>query len=302
MDSIAATPVRPIGFFARLMALPRWALGLLGGLLLLLLWYVLLGTMLAGISPDPGLRPTPEQLPAGGSAALGFAARLVDAQVNDRAFTPNDPFFFPTGLTRRTPAYQARIIETTHAVVEALAARPGAVALAEGARLLAVPADQWWLALGWPPIRQSSERAYRGAIAALVEQNRIDAAAPGNAGSESPRMDAHSRAAVAALADMVEMEARRGNRLMAGQADGSVVVQLSAARGTAHAAAMLLRGLRDDNAAAVRLSGKAARWGEALDALDAAAAQDPLMPGETDLIRAGYQLLLAGSALRAILQ
>lgn len=293
------TTVKPAKtMLARIRATPRWA-AIAGAMLMVVaLWYGVGGSLLAGVSPDPNLRPTAEQLPAGGSAAVGYAARLVDAEVNDAAFTPNDPFFAPTALARRTPAYQANVITTTAAIIGILAEAPDAPELAAASALLSTPVDQWWVHAGWPPIRASADRNYARAVASLVAHNQTLANSATTV--TDPALSDRTRAALNALADLAEAQARAGQADRQAGGNIPVPVQLAASRGTAHAAAMLLRGLRDDNAPAVRRSGKAARWGEALDALDAAAATGPLVAREADLIRAGYHLLLAASALRDI--
>ena len=275
--------------------------------LFLLLWYGLIGTLRGGVHPDLTLRPSAAQLPAGGSVTAAMAARLIEHEVDEGAFTPNDPFFFPTGFARRTPAYQTRIVQTVHAAVDALAreTRPPNLAadLKVAAAELAIPADQWWLRAAWPPIGASAERHYRRAAAALVAHNRLLAEGRAVPSSSPPgaRMDAASAAALASLATAIEAQAAQGDRILRGTDAGNPSVQLAAARGTAFAAALLMRGLRDDNAAAIRLSGRAARWGEALDALDAATNVSPIVTRNGDLVTIGYSLLIAANAMRDIL-
>lgn len=292
---------RSIGWWQRVRALPRAVHVALGVGIVLLIWYGIIGSVQAVIAPDPALRPTAAQLPPGGSVAVGFAARLIDVEVNQRSFTPNNPFFFPTGFTRRTPAYQGRIIETTADVVQALADSSRNPALTEAAAHLETPAGQWWLHAGWPPIRMSAERAYRRALAELEASNAARAAQAGTTAPSGTRINPTTLAAVATLAAALDAEAARGDQIIQHKAEESPAVQLAAARGTAHAAAMLLRGLRDDDAGAIRASGRAARWSTAIDALDALAGQSPVVTREADLVRAGYHLLIAGAALREII-
>ncbi len=303
--AIADAPApSPRSFWQRLVQAPLWLKIVLGAALFLAFWYGVVGTLQASIRPDLTLRPTIQQLPAGGSVTVAMAARLVQHEVDERSFTPNDPFFFPTGFTRRTPAYQAEVIETGRDVISALAEQaptPGLVAAAEA---LATPPEQWWLQLGWPLVQPSAERQYRRSMVALVEHNRAMAAGQGRATAPvaAKRLDPASAAALATLVAAVDAQAEAGDRLIRGAGAGNPSVQLAAARGTAFAAAMLMRGLRDDNAASIRLSGRAARWGEALDALDAAAAVNPIVTRQTDLVTVGYSLLIAGNAMRDILQ
>jgi len=269
-------------------------MGLLAG------WYGVLGAALAGIDVDLAIRPTAEQLPPGGSVFVGMAARLIEHQVIERSFTLNDPVFYPTGLARRTPAFQSGLILTVADAVAALDEAGPAPGLSSAAQSLSVGPHTWWLRAAWPPVGLTAERHYRNAQVALSAHNRAIASAERPA-IASRTLQPGSRAALMALLQRVEGEAARGNRILRSTEEGSASVQLSSARGTAFAAAMLMRGIRDDNAGAIRMSGRAARWGEALDALDAAAAIDPLFVGDDDLVKSGYSLLLAGNAMRDIL-
>jgi len=289
------------GIVSRVLGAPvllRWLIAVVAALIV---WYGVIGTLRAGISPDLLLRPTAEALPPGGSVTVGMAARLIEAEALERAFTPNDPAIFPTGLARRTPAYQAQLVRTVQETVEALAAHDSGDALRDAAEQLNVPPEQGWLRAGWPPVRLPAERHYARAVQALVQHNQALAASGRRAEGREVALDAGSRAALQAIADAVEAEAATGDRMIRGTDEGSVAVRLAAQRGTAFAAAILMRGLRDDNAGAIRLSGRAARWGEALDALDRAAMQNPMFAGNSDLVANGYALLMAGSAIRAIL-
>ncbi len=276
----------------------RWAL-LAGGILGL--WYGALGTWRAGVEVDLSLRPTAEQLPPGGSVTLGMVARLIAQQVDERAFTPNDPFFYPTGLTRRTPAFQAAVVETLSASVNAMAAVGGSDGLTTAAEELAVSPQLWWVRVGWPPVGRPAERHYRAAQRALEEANGNLAERQFEHGSFAASRRERD-ALLLALLKAIEAEAARGDQLIRDPRAAAVPVQIARARGTAYAAGMVLRGLSEDNAGEIRTSGRAARWGEARDALDNVARLDPLVPREEHLVRAGYSLLMAGNAVRAILE
>jgi hypothetical protein len=272
---------------------------------LLFLWYGVIGSMRAGIETNVALRPGPELLPPGGSVTAAMAARLLQDQVAERAFTPNDPLFYPTGLAQRTPAFQTSLIETISGAVIALAGPSEGTPLADAAEALRTPPTLWWLSAEWPPLGRPAERHYARATDALAAHNLALASRPQPAPVQAlarGRLDPASQQALAALLEAVEAQAGQGNRVLRGTDAGSHAVELASARGTAFAAAMLMRGLRDDNSAAIRTSGRAARWGEALDALDAAARIDPVFTRSDDLVKVGYSLLLAGNAMRAILE
>ena len=283
---------------ARLPRPVRWLL-LVG--IILGAWYGVIGTSRAGVKVDLSLRPGATQLPPGGSVTLGMAARLLEKQVEERAFTPNDQFFYPTGLTRRTPAFQAAVVETLASAVEAIAAVGGNDSLSSAAESLGVAPSLWWVRAGWPPVGRPAERHYSDARLALEEANRNLADRQFERGSfvASPR---DRDAVLRALKADIGAEIARGDQLVRNPRSTALPVQIARARGTAYASAIVLRGLSEDNADAIRASGRAARWGEALDALDSVARLDPLVPRGEHLVRAGYSLLMAENAIRAILE
>lgn len=276
----------------------RW---LLAVAVVLGIWYGGIGTWRAGVNVDLSLRPGPAQLPAGGSVTLGMTARLLQLQVEERAFTPNDQFFHPTAFTRRTPAFQSAVVETLATAVRAMAAAGGSDTMATAAQELATPPTLWWLRADWPPVGWPAERHYRAARLALEEANGNLADRQFEQGSfvASPR---DRDAVLRALLAQIEAETARGDALIREPRAAQVPVQIARARGTAYAAAIVLRGLSEDSADAIRASGRAAKWGEARDALDSVARLDPIVPRGEHLLRAGYSLLMAGNAIRAILE
>lgn len=277
------------------------------GLVALFLWYGVLGAFMAGIRTDVALRPSREMLPTDGSVTVGMLGALLEAQVDGPgAFAANDPFFYPTGFARKTAAFETRVIDGVRSTAQALATRHPSKDLDTAVGELSVPANQWWISLRWPFFAFPAERHYQAAIAALGAFNRDLAGGEGSVsrkGEALPagRLGEGSRAALEALERQLADEAERGDRVLRGLDRSSAGVQLARARGTAYVAAMVLRGLQEDNGAAIRQSGMAARWGEARDALDEAAAYSPLFVQSSDLRSIGYSLLIANNALHAIL-
>lgn len=265
----------------------------------LLFWYAVIGTIRGGIDIDTGLRPSPDLLPAGGSVTVATAASLLRREVEDRSFTPNDPFFYPTGLARRTSAFQAEVVGTVSDVVGAVAQYHAGSDVSEAAEKLTVPPERWWIGSSPPFLGVPAERAYSGAIDDLIAWNRTRTsgiAAPG------PHLSPESRLAIQKLVDRIDTRIAEGDQLIRGAHGGSMGLQLSRSRGTAFASALLLRGLRDDNSVAVRASDRAAQWGEALDSLERAAAVSPAFPRASDLVTIGYSLLIARNAMHAVLE
>lgn len=298
-DRPADGAVGPTGLIARIPAPLRIVLLVLG---VLAVWYGVVGTIRAGIEVDLATRPERADLPPGGSVTAGMAARLLTQQVADRAFTPNDPFFYPTGLARRTPAFQEALVRTIGSSVGAMAADSRAPQLISAAEALGTDPTLWWVRRELPPFGRAAESHLLDGRSDLRAYNLQLATGRSAAGTARvQRLSGRGTAVLGALLEAIEAEAERGDRLIRDPSVGSATVQLARTRGTAYAATLLLRGLREDEAAAIRLSGRAGRWSEAQDALDRAAAMDPLFVGENDLVGSGYALLVAASNLRAIL-
>jgi hypothetical protein len=293
-DDAGGDPGAP-SLLQRLKGLPAAVLWALAVLLFLLVWYGVVGGLRAGIAPDPALRAGDVERPAGGSAAVALAARLVERETADRAFTPNDSFLHPTAFAWRTAAFQRAVVETVATLLPVLPAVAGAreparVALfTEAVRELAVPADRAWLALDWPPIRVPAERRYLGAVRLLREAN----VAPGIEPTEGAALLAP---ALAALADTVAEAAAEGEAVLRSD-DGPAGRALARQRGVATAAGVLLRGLREDHANAIRQSGRAASLALATDALDRAADVHRRVSVRGGLVESGYALLTAARAL-----
>lgn len=282
----------PRATWRRLPAPLRLALAVFG---VLLLWYGVIGTWLGGVHVDLARRPDTVLLPPGGSATVAQVARLIQEQVVERAFVPNDPVIFPTGLAQRTRAFQSAGIGTAaRAFAVAIGPTPSP-ALAQAAQALSVPPETGRLRATWPPIGRPAEYHYTRALEWMIADNAARPAVRRTTGLPLP-----ARAAIRLLQADLQADVQAGDRLLRGLEPGSVSVQVARARGTAYAAALVLRGLRDDHALAVRASGKAARWGEALDSLEAAAGLDPLVSRRSDLVTLGYLLLLAGNAMQDI--
>jgi len=268
------SPVSGRGLVGRIPPPLRLLLALIG---LLLAWYGLLGTIRAGIEVDLATRPESVDLPPGGSVTIGMASRLLTQQVEDRAFTPNDPFFYPTGLARRTPAFQEALVQTVGEAVNALSEGATSPDIAQAATAIRTDPTLWWFRAAMPPIGRAAERHL---LEGRLHLRACNAEAAARRSRQAPQarqtgLPRTADAVLSALLDAVVAEAERGDRLIRNPAEGSAAVQIARSRGTAYAATLLLRGLREDNADTIRLSGRAARWTEAQDALDRTATRNP---------------------------
>ena len=296
-------PVAGTGRLGRLQSLPRFARIALSVFVALILYYGLIGWLIQTVDADLTLRPAPAALPPGGSVTVGMAAAVIDREVNDHAWTPNDPFFFPTALLDNMPAFQRGIRAMTAQLVRAIQGRIGGsddpdLSLAVDG--LMTPPDRWWLQGNWPFVGTSAESAYRDAVEALHRYNA-------RLGQRQARLspDAATLAAILqSLAAQLDAAATATGRQVGGRgeqsAERAVDVQFYEVKGQAYAAALFARALRDDYGAVIRQRQLAGSWAEATDALDAAVRRAPVLVDQDDLALQGFQLLLARDRLREI--
>ena len=83
-------------------------------------------------------------------------------------------------------------------------------------------------------------------------------------------------------------------------AAGGTTARYYRVRGSTYAALLLLRALKDDQAALVQSRQLGLAWNETTDALDRATALHPAMVGRADLTEQGYYLLLARNKLAVL--
>lgn len=280
---------------ALLARLPRGTAAIVAALIAagLLLYYGLGGWLASRTDADTALRPRAELLPPGGSVAAAMAGALVERELN-RGWTPNDSLLSRTAFLRDMPAYQTALqsMVARFVAADSFGGEPN-----PAAEPLAVPPDRWWLQAGWPPVSGGAEASYRDAIDELAAHNaRLKA---GTAALD--RSPAHVAALLDALAAGLDAEAGVTDRAVRGRpapGDPGAGVQFFANRGSAYAAAMLLRGMRDDHAALIRAAQLGAPWNAAIEALDEAATLNPWQVGSDDLTRQGYDLLVARGLVR----
>jgi hypothetical protein len=291
----AATATAAPGMLARVAALPRWALGILGFLMFAIAYWGVGGAIIADTNADLTQRPGFDLLPPGGSVAVATAALLIDDAVDDKGWTPNDGVLRPTALLEDMPAFQ----RGQHAVIAAFVAAvteasDGDPELVDAAEALKTPPDRGWLHGDFPFIGGSAESRYSDAAEALARYNRAlgdSGAAPGDA-----RL---LRLAVGAL-DRALVDSQIAIDAMVDEARGGADAQYHEVRGSAYAATMLLRGLRDDNGALIRERHLAGAWAEAIEALDTVATRSPFGVGRSDLVEQGYFLLRARDSLATL--
>lgn len=130
---------------------------------------------------DDDLDFAPSEVPPGGSRAVATAAALVDREVNQHAWTANDPWFFPSYPLDNMPNYQQGVIgalwrfgiEMSDQIGRTRGSSEVDPDLENAAGLLKYPGDLWF----WNPTQQlmpisSSESQYRNARKALLTYNQ----------------------------------------------------------------------------------------------------------------------------------
>ena len=138
----------------------------------LLIIYPLGAWWASTIDDDPAFGVAANTLKPNRSLAIANAAALLDREVNEHGWTPNDTFLWPTTLLDNMPNYQRGILTAlAHFTARLAAAPPQDEDLKSAAELLQYPPDVWvWQpsASLWPA---SSEHKYNNAVEALRRYN-----------------------------------------------------------------------------------------------------------------------------------
>ncbi|MBF9052356.1 DUF2333 family protein [Roseobacter sp. HKCCD9010] len=129
---------------------------------------------------DANVEFVPANAPEGSSAAVAMAAGLIDREINDHGWTPNDPWFFPTAPLDNMPNFQRGVMRATSwftiELLDQIGRIRGAGAndgdLERAAGLLQFPADVWIIDpdTSWLPTATSEEQ-YRSAVMLLQRYN-----------------------------------------------------------------------------------------------------------------------------------
>ncbi len=163
--------------------------GAIAVLVLLLLYYPIGMALVHSVNDDMNFAPSGEDVAKpGGSQSVAVMAGLIEREVNQSEWTPNDPFFQPGSALDNMPNFQTGLMsalarfsfELTDQVGRTRGSSEADKDLQKAAGLLQYPADVWL----WNPSvslapRASSESQYRSArLALLAYNNRL---AAGNA-------------------------------------------------------------------------------------------------------------------------
>lgn len=155
--------------------------GLIAVAILFLLYYPIGMALVHSVNDDVNFAPTGEDVAKPGSSqSVAVMAGLIDREVNQSEWTPNDPFFQPGSALDNMPNFQTGLMsalarfsfELTDQVGRTRGSSEADKDLQKAAGLLQYPADVWL----WNPSvtlapRASSESQYRAARLALLAYN-----------------------------------------------------------------------------------------------------------------------------------
>ncbi|MEE4349387.1 MAG: hypothetical protein V2J26_04095 [Pacificimonas sp.] len=273
---------------------PRWATALVGFFVFLVLYFGVAAWVMDDRRADTTMRPAPEALPPGGSATIAYAASLIEQELDRGGWTPNDSFLSPTAALTRMPAFQTAVVDMVRAVTNSYTDTQTVEALARASSELAVEPERGFFNGSFPFIGGSAGARYGNAADELVVYNTALAtdqlSRPGD--SETLR----------ALLETMLTELRRvrgdlDDHIRGEDETGSESLAYEAARGESYAATLLLRGVRSDFAPLIRERRIGSALVEAIEALDAVAAENASFVGTDDLTSQGYFLASAIDAL-----
>lgn len=148
--------------------------------LILLVVYPVAAWLYSNIDDDPDFGPSPSMVHSANSRTVASAIALIDLEVNERTWTANSPWFWPTALLDNMPNYQRGTIaalgrfafELTDQIGRARGSSEADKDLQIAAGLLQYPPDIWvWnpSVSIWPTA--TSESQYRRALEALTRYN-----------------------------------------------------------------------------------------------------------------------------------
>jgi hypothetical protein len=288
-----ADPFQPATPGAAVVARPLWrrvldrtGLGVISLLVFALLYWGVLGWWLSTVDRDLTFRPSPADLPPKGSVTIGMASAVMDREVNQHGWVPNNPWFFPTWWLDNMPSFQRGVLKGVGQVVLETRDQIGRLRgtggtdadLEQAFTAFSYPPDRWWL--NWEfraLISSSSESQYRDGIGALRKYNARVASGQAlferRADTLAATLDRLALSLGAASNALNDHATKHSGDFIDTQ-DDNVFYE---AQGEAYAAYLLLSGLRQDYDGLVRNRELAAIWDQLQQGLRQAAELDPLI-------------------------
>ena len=255
--------------------------------------------------------PPPQM--TGGSAAVSMAAALVDREINQNVWTPNDPWFAPSAFLDNMPNYQVGVMRAvgrfSFELLDEIARTRGSSSndpdLERAAGFLQFPPDVWIVNTekSWLPTVPSEDQ-YRAGLRSLVSYN--DRVALGQAVFDR-RADAFGRTIQQISADLgaqtaaIERARMGGWWIFSTSADDLFYQN----KGMLYAYYMILDALGSDFEDLIRERGLTLVWTRALQNMERATQLRPMviLNGNSDRSIFANHLMLQGFYLkRAILQ
>lgn len=273
--------------------------------------YGVLGNMQHQVDANPEYRAT--SVPENGSAAVATAAALLDRELNLHGWTPNDPWFAPSGLLDNMPNFQTGVVDAvgrfSFEMLDQIGRRSGSSSadpdLEQASGFLQYPPYIWV----WEPTRSflpsvPSENQYRQGLAALERYNaRL---ALGEAVFER-RADTLANA-LSRISDDLGSQTSQIDRAqntgwwMFSQTADDVFYQN---KGMLYAYSVIIASLGEDYAKVIEGNNLGPIWEQALNSLRHGSQLRPavVLNGQTDRSIFANHLALQGFAMkRAILQ
>jgi hypothetical protein len=276
-----ATPPKPVQTGKR-----RWLRSAFVALVPLALIYNVVGALLLSkVDDNLAFAPGKNDLPANGSRVVAALSSLMDREVSQNGWKPDDPWFFPTFLMDNMPNYQLGIVktvrQTTLELKDHIARLRGAGGtdqdLEEAYQSLSFAPDKWYVNASAPLVSSTSGNNYKRAVKSLRKYNARVAAGQTLFERRSDTLAATLNRLALSLgngSDMLDKQVELGQKK---------IIDLKAddafydARGQAYAAYVILSGLRADypDLIAQRQLGKL--WDDMLQDLRELIQIDPLI-------------------------
>ena len=285
-------------------------------LAVLALWFLLVyfglgALMISRMDDNPAFRPSEADLPPGGSVAVAMTSAVLNREVNDHGWTPDDPWFYPSAMLDNMPAFQRGIRMAVYRFTTALATRqPTDADLLAAQEALAIRPDRWWMGPDWPWLRSSSAARYDDAVEYIRSYNARIANGTAPSVRDAPTLALMLEHLASALSEGEQALDRHvtGGETIPGKRIGDDEI-FYAIRGESYASLLILAGLREDFAPLIRERQLSARWAGVVRSLEAAVDINPLVvtvgePGsmlvKNHLMEQGYAVQRARERLLAL--
>lgn len=247
---------------------------------------VLAGTLLTNrVNDHPAF--TPENRTEGGLASVDMAVALIEREVVNTAWVPNEPFFTPGHWLPQMQAYQQGLMyglsRYAFELADTLGRARGATAvdpdLDRAAGLLRFPGDVWIFDLEktWAPT-VTSEEQYRSAARALAKYNERVASGAAIFDTRVDNLAALLIRLEADISSQINVLAEHVERVAAGEAVESNTNEIFyTIKGRLYAYLMILNAVGEDFSSVIEMNGADLVWSRMLESLQNAAVMQPFI-------------------------